>query len=44
MTVALAIVLFATLMIYCGVKGKSLKHALVGRSTQAASGSLLGAS
>lgn len=42
MTFALAIVLFAVLMIYCGVKGKSLRHALVGRAVDTRSGALLG--
>lgn len=42
MTFGLAIVFFAWLMLYCGVKGKSLKAALVGRSVDAGSGSLLG--
>lgn len=42
MTFALAIVLLATLMIYCGVKGKSLQHALAGRAVAGGSGSLLG--
>lgn len=44
MTFGLAIVLFAVLMIYCGVKGKSLKHALIGQAVDntATSGSLLG--
>jgi len=40
-TFGLAIVLFAVLMIYCGVKGKSLRHALVGRAVDSSSGSLL---
>lgn len=42
MTFALAIVFLALLMIYCGVKGKSLQHALTGRAVAGGSGSLLG--
>ena len=42
MTLALAIVFVALLMIYCGVKGKSLRSALLGRGVDAKSGSLLG--
>lgn len=41
MTFGLAIVLFAVLMIYCGVKGKSLRHALIGQAVDTPSGSLL---
>ena len=32
MTLAIALVLFAVLMIYCGIKGRSLQHAVTGRS------------
>ena len=42
MTFALALCLFALLMLYCGLKGKSLRHALVGRAVAGGSGSLLG--
>lgn len=42
MTLGLAIVFVALLMIYCGVKGKSFKSALIGKSELAPSGSLLG--
>ncbi len=41
MTVALALILVGALMIYCGVKGKSLRHALVGKGIESSSGSLL---
>lgn len=41
MTVALAVILLATLMIYCGVKGKSLRSALLGHAVETSSGSLL---
>lgn len=40
MSLALAIILFAVLMIYCGVKGRSLRHALVGKSVAGGAGSL----
>jgi hypothetical protein len=42
MTFGLAIVFFALLMLYCGIKGKSLRNALVGKSVASTSGSLLG--
>lgn len=42
MTFALAVCMFAILMLYCGVKGKSLRHALVGRAVDAPSKGLLG--
>jgi hypothetical protein len=41
-TFGLAIVFFALLMLYCGIKGKSLRSALVGKSVASSSGSLLG--
>ncbi len=41
MTLSLAVILFALLLIYCGVKGKSLRHALMGRAVQSSSGALL---
>lgn len=43
MTLALALVFVAVLMIYCGVKGKSLQHALTGKSVLGSSGSIAGA-
>lgn len=42
-TLALAIVFLAVLMIYCGVAGKSLKSALTGRSVLGSSGQIAGA-
>jgi hypothetical protein len=41
-TFALALVFLALLMIYCGVKGRSLKNALTGKSVLTSSGSLTG--
>lgn len=41
MTIAIAIILFALLMIYCGVKGKSLRSALLGHAADSSSGSLI---
>lgn len=41
-TLGLGIVFLALLMIYCGVKGKSLRSALLGHSVDSQSGSLLG--
>lgn len=43
MTFALAIVFLAVLMIYCGVKGRSLRHALTGRSVLGGEGQVAGA-
>jgi hypothetical protein len=40
-TVALGLLLFGALMLYCGVKGKSLRHALTGRSVDKAQGPLI---
>ena len=42
MTFALAVVFLALLMLYCGIKGRSLGAALVGRSQPGGSGSLIG--
>lgn len=44
MTFAVAVILFAILLIYVGIKGKSLKDALMGKSTAAQSSTLLGGS
>lgn len=43
MTFALAVILFALLLLYCGIKGRSLKHALVGQSVLGAQGQIAGA-
>ncbi len=43
-TFGLALVFLALLMLYCGVKGKSLRAALLGHSVDGGSGSLLGGS
>lgn len=43
MTLALALIFVAILMIYCGIKGKSLKDALTGKSVLGASGQIAGA-
>lgn len=40
-TFALALILFALLLMYCGIKGKSLRRALVGRAVDTSSGKLL---
>ena len=40
MTIALAVIFVALLMIYCGVKGKSLKNALTGKSVLGGTGSV----
>jgi hypothetical protein len=40
MTLALAIVFLALLMLYCGLKGKSLKNALTGKSVLGGSGAV----
>jgi hypothetical protein len=40
-TFALAVILFAALMLYCGIKGKSLRSAIVGKAVDAPSGSLI---
>lgn len=42
MTFALAVILFGMLLLYCGIKGKSLRHAIVGKSVDTSSGSLIG--
>lgn len=42
MTVAAIALLVGSLLLYCGIKGKSLKSAIVGKSVVAPSGSLLG--
>lgn len=41
MTLALAVVFVALLMIYCGVKGRSFKHALIGKSVLGGDGSII---
>ena len=41
MTFALAVTFFALLMIYCGVKGRSLQHALTGKSVLGGAGTAL---
>lgn len=41
MTFALAVTLFALLMIYCGIKGKSLQHALTGKSVLGGTGAVI---
>lgn len=38
MTLAVAVLLFGALMLYCGIKGKSLKNALTGKSVLVDSG------
>lgn len=43
-TFALALILFGLLMIYCGVKSKSLRSALVGHAVDTSTGSLFGSS
>ena len=43
MTIALGLVFLALLMIYCGVKGKSLQHALTGKSIVGSSGQIASA-
>lgn len=43
MTLPLAIVLFAALMIYVGIKGKSLRSAILGHSIAGSTGSVAGA-
>jgi hypothetical protein len=40
-TVALALVLLGALLLYCGVKGKSLRHAIVGQAVDKPQGPLL---
>lgn len=42
MTFALALVFAGLLLMYCGIKGRSLRHAIVGRSVAGGSGSLIG--
>lgn len=39
----MAVLLFAVLLIYCGVKGRSLKNALTGHSVAGATGGIAGA-
>ena len=41
MTVALAIIFLALLMMYCGIKGRSLRHALTGQSVLGGQGSVI---
>jgi hypothetical protein len=40
-TVALAVILFASLLLYCGIKGKSLQRALLGHAETGGKGALL---
>lgn len=42
MTLALALIFVALLMIYCGVKGRSLKNALTGKSVLGGEGQVTG--
>ena len=42
MTFALAVVFVALLLIYCGVKGRSFKHAILGRAVTGGSGQVTG--
>lgn len=42
MTLALAIIFVALLMIYAGIKGRSLKHALTGRAAAGGEGQVTG--
>lgn len=44
MTVAAIAILLGTLLMYVGIKGKSLKSAIIGKSVATTSGSLLGSS
>jgi len=44
MTVALAVTFLAILMIYAGVKGRSLRHLIVGQSIEGGTGSIVQAS
>lgn len=44
MTLAVSITLLAILMIWCGVYGHSLQHALLGRSVAGGTGSVVAAS
>ena len=41
MTLGVAVLLLGLLMIYVGIKGKSLKNALIGKSVLAPSGSVI---
>jgi hypothetical protein len=41
-TFALGLVFLAFLMLYCGIKSKSLRHALIGQSVDTTSKGLLG--
>lgn len=43
MTFALALIFVALLMLYCGIKGRSLAHALTGRSVLGGQGQVAGA-
>lgn len=40
MTLAVAVVLFGILMLWAGIKGRSLKHALVGKSVAGGAGAV----
>lgn len=43
MTFALAVIFLGLLMIYCGINGRSLQHALTGRSILGGQGQVAGA-
>jgi hypothetical protein len=43
MTFAIALILFAVLMIYCGIKGRSLKGAILGHAVAGSEGQVAGA-
>ena len=38
MTLPIAVILLAILMMFCGIKGRSLKHALTGKSVLGGAG------
>lgn len=38
MTLAVTVILLAILMMYCGIKGRSLKHALIGKAVAGGTG------
>jgi hypothetical protein len=40
-TLALAVIFLGALMLYCGIKGRSLQNALTGKSVLSSSGSLI---
>lgn len=41
MTIALALILLGALMLYCGIGGHSLRHALLGQKVAGGQGSLV---